>query len=163
MGNSFYLFCGCVQQSSVGVIERWGRFEKLAQPGFHLFNPFAGECLAGVLSTRISSLDVRIETKTKVTQPPTTKTLASPLSFSRTCLVFAIILLLSQFVLFLLNFCVCNHVSSVVNSVPFNRFCKSFHFPKKPFSIFSLKHSKHCSSYWDCFFSYCFFLHHALN
>ncbi|KAI8008607.1 Hypersensitive-induced response protein 4 [Camellia lanceoleosa] len=65
MGNTFCVFCGCVDQASVGVVESWGRFQKLAQPGFHFFNPFAGECLAGVLSTRISSLDVRIETKTK--------------------------------------------------------------------------------------------------
>ena len=56
----------CVDQASIGVVERWGRFDKLAQPGFHFFNPLAGECLAGLLSTRISSLDVRIETKTKV-------------------------------------------------------------------------------------------------
>ncbi|PSS33159.1 Hypersensitive-induced response protein [Actinidia chinensis var. chinensis] len=65
MGNVFCLFCGCVEQSSVGVVERWGRFDKLAQPGLHFFNPLAGECLAGILTTRISSLDVRIETKTK--------------------------------------------------------------------------------------------------
>ncbi|XP_052186803.1 hypersensitive-induced response protein 4 [Diospyros lotus] len=65
MGNVFCVACGCVDQASVGVVERWGRFEKLAQPGFHFFNPLAGECLAGILSTRISSLDVRIETKTK--------------------------------------------------------------------------------------------------
>ncbi|THF99321.1 hypersensitive-induced response protein 4 [Camellia sinensis] len=65
MGNTFCLFCGCVDQANIGVVESWGRFQKLAQPGFHFFNPFAGECLAGVLSTRISSLDVRIETKTK--------------------------------------------------------------------------------------------------
>ncbi|KDP22391.1 hypothetical protein JCGZ_26222 [Jatropha curcas] len=65
MGNAFFIFCGCVDQASVGIIERWGRFERLAQPGFHFFNPFAGQCLAGILSTRINSLDVRIETKTK--------------------------------------------------------------------------------------------------
>ncbi|GAB2227772.1 hypothetical protein Droror1_Dr00009599 [Drosera rotundifolia] len=52
-------------QASIGVVERWGRFEKLAQPGLHFFNPFKGQCLVGFLSTRISSLDVRIETKTK--------------------------------------------------------------------------------------------------
>ncbi|KAK4283206.1 hypothetical protein QN277_000182 [Acacia crassicarpa] len=65
MGNTFCLFCGCVQQSNIGVVERWGRFYKLAEPGFHFFNPIAGECLAGLLSTRVSSLDVRVETKTK--------------------------------------------------------------------------------------------------
>ncbi|RYR58203.1 hypothetical protein Ahy_A05g023870 isoform A [Arachis hypogaea] len=65
MGNTFCFFCGCIQQSNVGVVEKWGRFSRLAQPGFHFFNPLAGECLAGLLSTRICSLDVRVETKTK--------------------------------------------------------------------------------------------------
>ncbi|KAF8413043.1 hypothetical protein HHK36_001017 [Tetracentron sinense] len=64
MGNLFCC-CLCVDQASIGVLEKWGRFFKLAAPGLHFYNPFAGECLAGVLSTRISSLDVRIETKTK--------------------------------------------------------------------------------------------------
>ncbi|XP_042513074.1 hypersensitive-induced response protein 4 [Macadamia integrifolia] len=65
MGNTLCGLCTCIDQASVGVVERWGRFEKLAEPGFHFFNPIAGEWLAGVLSTRINSLDVRIETKTK--------------------------------------------------------------------------------------------------
>ncbi|KAI8540306.1 hypothetical protein RHMOL_Rhmol09G0252600 [Rhododendron molle] len=65
MGNVFCVVCGCVDQASLGVVERWGRFEKIAEPGFHCFNPLAGQFLAGMLSTRISSLDVRIETKTK--------------------------------------------------------------------------------------------------
>ncbi|KAK1366655.1 Hypersensitive-induced response protein 4 [Heracleum sosnowskyi] len=65
MGNAFCLFCGCIGQANVGIVEKWGRFDKLAQPGFSFFNPFAGECIAGILSTRISSLDVKIETKTK--------------------------------------------------------------------------------------------------
>ncbi|CAM8906039.1 unnamed protein product [Rhodiola kirilowii] len=65
MGNSFCILCGCVDQASVGVVEKWGRFSKLAHPGLHFFNPLSGEWLVGILSTRISSLDVRIETKTK--------------------------------------------------------------------------------------------------
>ncbi|KAK1392830.1 Hypersensitive-induced response protein 4 [Heracleum sosnowskyi] len=65
MGNVFCLFCGCIGQSHVGVVEKWGRFDKLAQPGLNFFNPFAGEFIAGLLSTRINSLDVKIETKTK--------------------------------------------------------------------------------------------------
>ncbi|KMZ65729.1 Hypersensitive induced response protein 4 [Zostera marina] len=60
-----WLFCACVDQASVGIVERWGKFQNLAVPGLHFFNPCAGEFLAGVLSTRISSLDVRVETKTK--------------------------------------------------------------------------------------------------
>ncbi|KAK8627887.1 hypothetical protein V6N13_135484 [Hibiscus sabdariffa] len=65
MGNTSCVLFACVDQASIGVVERSGRFEKLAEPGLHLFNPFVGQWLAGVLSTRISSLDVRIETKTK--------------------------------------------------------------------------------------------------
>ncbi|KAK9143707.1 hypothetical protein Syun_013107 [Stephania yunnanensis] len=66
MGNTMCCgVLGCIDQASVGVVEKWGRFDRLASPGFHLFNPLAGEWLAGLLSTRISSLDVRIETKTK--------------------------------------------------------------------------------------------------
>ncbi|KAJ6358387.1 hypothetical protein OIU76_000148 [Salix suchowensis] len=65
MGTTSFCLCGCVDQASVGIIERWGRFERLAQPGFHFFNCLAGQFLAGVLSTRIHSLDVRCETKTK--------------------------------------------------------------------------------------------------
>ncbi|KAL7107283.1 hypothetical protein ABFS83_06G043800 [Erythranthe nasuta] len=65
MGNAYCVMCSCVDQASVGVVERWGRFDRLAQPGLHFFNPLAGECLAGFLSTRINSLDVKIETKTK--------------------------------------------------------------------------------------------------
>ncbi|KAE9451658.1 hypothetical protein C3L33_16472, partial [Rhododendron williamsianum] len=33
MGNVFCVVCGCVGQASVGVVERWGRFEKIAEPG----------------------------------------------------------------------------------------------------------------------------------
>ncbi|CAA6656237.1 unnamed protein product [Spirodela intermedia] len=66
MGSVYCLFCACIDQASVGIVEKWGRFQFLASPGLHFFNPFLGECLSGVLSTRISSLDVRVETKTKV-------------------------------------------------------------------------------------------------
>eukprot|EP00897_Mesotaenium_endlicherianum_P008831 jgi/Mesen1/7977/ME000424S07146 len=59
------MFCACVEQSSVGVVEKWGRFNRLAQPGFHFFNVFGGEWMAGLLSLRVQQLDVRVETKTK--------------------------------------------------------------------------------------------------
>ncbi|CAN8302258.1 unnamed protein product [Cochlearia groenlandica] len=65
MGNTNCLLGGCIDQASVGIVERWGRFEHIAEPGCHFFNPIAGQWLAGVLSTRINSLDVKIETKTK--------------------------------------------------------------------------------------------------
>jgi len=48
------------------VIEKWGKFSGIAQPGLHCLNPFAGEWLAGRLSLRVQSLDVRCDTKTKV-------------------------------------------------------------------------------------------------
>lgn len=57
--------CFCVDQASVGVVEEWGRFLYLAQPGLHFVNPLCGRWLAGTLSTRIQYLDVRAETKTK--------------------------------------------------------------------------------------------------
>ncbi|NP_001311788.1 protein PPLZ12 [Capsicum annuum] len=65
MGNVNCVFCGCIEQASVGVVEKWGRFDRLAEPGLNFWNPLAGECLTGTLSTRINSLDVKIETKTK--------------------------------------------------------------------------------------------------
>ncbi|KAK1273498.1 Hypersensitive-induced response protein 4 [Acorus gramineus] len=65
MVNTNCLCVGCVDNASIGVVEKWGRFQNLAFPGLHFFNPFAGECLSGVLSLRVQSLDVRIETKTK--------------------------------------------------------------------------------------------------
>ena len=66
MVSGFFLFCGCVEQANVAVVEKWGRFLRLAEPGLHFFNPFAGELVAGTLSTRVQSLDVKVETKTKV-------------------------------------------------------------------------------------------------
>lgn len=66
MVSAFFVFCGCVEQANVAVVEKWGRFLRLAEPGLHFFNPFAGEFVAGTLSTRVQSLDVRVETKTKV-------------------------------------------------------------------------------------------------
>ncbi|CAN4080816.1 unnamed protein product [Withania somnifera] len=65
MGNVNCVFCGCIEQASIGIVEKWGRFDRLAEPGLNFWNPFAGECLTGTLSTRINSLDVKIETKTK--------------------------------------------------------------------------------------------------
>lgn len=49
----------------MGVVEEWGRFLYVAQPGFHFSNPLCGRWLAGTLSTRVQYLDVRAETKTK--------------------------------------------------------------------------------------------------
>jgi hypothetical protein len=66
MGGCNAVLCACIDHASIGVVEKWGRFLRLATPGFHFFNPLKGECLAGVLSTRLDSLEVCVETKTKV-------------------------------------------------------------------------------------------------
>ncbi|CAM6020195.1 unnamed protein product [Sphagnum balticum] len=62
--------CGClacVEQSTMGMVEKWDRFSYVAQPGLHCLNPFLGEWMAGRLSLRVQSLDVRCDTKTKDT------------------------------------------------------------------------------------------------
>ncbi|GMH21438.1 hypothetical protein Nepgr_023280 [Nepenthes gracilis] len=63
MGN---LFC-CVQvgQSTVGIKERFGRFEVVLEPGIHCMPWFLGSQVAGYLSLRVQQLDIRCETKTK--------------------------------------------------------------------------------------------------
>ncbi|XP_034214729.1 hypersensitive-induced response protein 1 isoform X1 [Prunus dulcis] len=63
MGN---LFC-CVQvdQSTVAVKEKFGRFVEVLEPGCHCLPWFLGHQIAGHLSLRLQQLDVRCETKTK--------------------------------------------------------------------------------------------------
>ncbi|XP_012839408.1 PREDICTED: hypersensitive-induced response protein 1 [Erythranthe guttata] len=65
MGN---LFC-CIQvdQSTVAIKERFGKFEDVLEPGCHCLPWFLGSQLAGHLSLRLQQLDVKCETKTKVT------------------------------------------------------------------------------------------------
>lgn len=62
MGN---LCCTCVDQSSVEVIEQFGKFSRIAYPGFNTVWCCIGERVSGGLSLRIQQLDVRCETKTK--------------------------------------------------------------------------------------------------
>ncbi|KAL4448951.1 hypothetical protein ABPG77_007668 [Micractinium sp. CCAP 211/92] len=62
MGNAC---CTCVDQSSVEVIEQFGKFSRIAYPGFNTVWCCIGERVAGGLSLRIQQLDVRCETKTK--------------------------------------------------------------------------------------------------
>ncbi|PPS17328.1 hypothetical protein GOBAR_AA03239 [Gossypium barbadense] len=63
MGN---LFC-CVQvdQSTVAVKERFGKFDEVLEPGCHFLPWCIGSQLAGRLTLRLQQLDVRCETKTK--------------------------------------------------------------------------------------------------
>merc|ERR1739844_653424 len=54
---------GTISTSEVGVIERFGKFSRLAPPGLGFFI-CAIEQLVGRMSYRVQQLDVRVETKT---------------------------------------------------------------------------------------------------
>jgi len=55
--------CFTISTAEVGVIESWGKFERLAQPGLG-FVLCPMEQLVGRLSFRVQQIDVRVETKT---------------------------------------------------------------------------------------------------
>jgi regulator of protease activity HflC (stomatin/prohibitin superfamily) len=55
-----------VDQSSVAIRERFGKFDDVLEPGCHCLPWFLGSQIAGHLSLRLQQLDVRCETKTKV-------------------------------------------------------------------------------------------------
>lgn len=63
MGN----FIGCIQveESTVAIKERYGRFEDVLDPGCYCLPWFLGFRVAGNLTLRVQQLDVRCETKTK--------------------------------------------------------------------------------------------------
>jgi regulator of protease activity HflC (stomatin/prohibitin superfamily) len=56
---SFYI----VRQQSIAVVQRFGKFVRLTQPGLHLKTPWI-EWIAGKVNLRIQQLNVKIETKT---------------------------------------------------------------------------------------------------
>jgi hypothetical protein len=64
MGNMFGLVK--VDQSTVAVKERFGKFTGIVGPGCHCIPWCCGINIAGRLSLRVQQLDVRCETKTKV-------------------------------------------------------------------------------------------------
>jgi regulator of protease activity HflC (stomatin/prohibitin superfamily) len=55
--------CFTISTAEVGVIESWGKFNRLAQPGLG-FVLCPMEQLVGRLSFRVQQIDVRVETKT---------------------------------------------------------------------------------------------------
>ncbi|RYR32009.1 hypothetical protein Ahy_B01g056985 isoform D [Arachis hypogaea] len=63
MGN--LLCCVVVEESTVAIKERFGKFEEVLEPGLHCIPWVTGDRLAGHLSLRLQQLDVRCETKTK--------------------------------------------------------------------------------------------------
>ena len=44
--------CFTIPQSEVGVLEYWGKFDRVCRPGFHFMNPITSE-VAGKLSLRV--------------------------------------------------------------------------------------------------------------
>ncbi|KAJ0977895.1 hypothetical protein J5N97_013369 [Dioscorea zingiberensis] len=59
------LCCTQVDQSTVAIKERFGKFDDVLEPGCHCLPWVFGSQLAGHLSLRLQQLDVRCETKTK--------------------------------------------------------------------------------------------------
>ena len=59
--------CGilCVPQSEVYVIEQFGKYVRVAEPGLGFYNICACELPAGAVSLRVKQLDVQCETKTR--------------------------------------------------------------------------------------------------
>ena len=55
-----------VTTGTVQILERFGKYTMVAQPGCHLLNPFLCDCVAAELSMRLQQLDAICETKTKV-------------------------------------------------------------------------------------------------
>lgn len=53
-----------VDQQTVKIVERFGRFQRIAKAGLSCKIPFADR-IAGILDLRVQQLDVEVETKTK--------------------------------------------------------------------------------------------------
>ena len=57
-----------VDQSTVAIKESFGKFDEILGPGCHFLPWCIGKQIAGYLSLRVQQLDVRCETKTKVSK-----------------------------------------------------------------------------------------------
>lgn len=58
--------CASADATSCCTVSQFGKFNRVAFPGFNCVWCCVGESIAGGLSLRIQQLDVRCETKTKV-------------------------------------------------------------------------------------------------
>ncbi|MDD5190134.1 MAG: SPFH domain-containing protein [Dehalococcoidales bacterium] len=54
-----------VEQQTIAIIERFGKFARLAEPGLHIRIPFGIERVSTRQSLRVRQLDLAVETKTK--------------------------------------------------------------------------------------------------
>ncbi|HAW00766.1 MAG TPA: SPFH domain-containing protein, partial [Verrucomicrobiales bacterium] len=52
-----------VKQQTAGVVTRFGKFTRIADPGLNFLIPFL-ERVAGYVNLRVRQLDVEVETKT---------------------------------------------------------------------------------------------------
>ena len=55
----------CVPTGTIQVVQQCGKFSHFARPGCQIIIPCTGQGVAGSISTRIQSLDVEVETKTR--------------------------------------------------------------------------------------------------
>ncbi len=53
------------EESNLEVVEQWGRFKKVAKPGFNVLSCCLGQTVAGKLSTSLLHQEVQFEGKTK--------------------------------------------------------------------------------------------------
>ncbi len=56
--------CAVIDQSTVGIVESWGKYDRIIQPGFHCLNCFA-ERIHSRPSLRLDTINIKIETVTK--------------------------------------------------------------------------------------------------
>jgi len=56
--------CACIEESHVGLIESFGKFSRLAEPGINCMNCFT-ERVAGQLSLRVEQHKIDVETRSK--------------------------------------------------------------------------------------------------
>jgi len=61
MGNCF----ACIETSNKGLVTSCGKFDRIAEPGCVVLNPFACEQVQGTVSLKIQEIGVQAETKTK--------------------------------------------------------------------------------------------------
>jgi regulator of protease activity HflC (stomatin/prohibitin superfamily) len=58
------LCCTTIEQSTIGLVEGCGKYDRLARPGLICLNPCT-ESVTGRVSLRVQQLEVRVETKTQ--------------------------------------------------------------------------------------------------
>lgn len=61
---TLFLSCFTVNQQSAVIVQRFGRFVRVAEPGLNFKIPFV-ETVAGRMNLRVQQLDVTVETKTE--------------------------------------------------------------------------------------------------